>query len=85
MEISGINETVTVAGGSGVNTPGGNRNSTINGLPQSAINITIDGISAQDNQLKTGDGFVARVSPRALTGEVWSLRFGGAASPPGFS
>jgi hypothetical protein len=48
----------------GVNTPGNNRNSTINGLPQSAINITIDGISAQDNHLKTGDGFFARVSPR---------------------
>ena len=48
----------------GVNTPAGNRNSTINGLPQSAINITIDGISAQDNHLKTGDGFFARVSPR---------------------
>ena len=48
----------------GVNTPAGARNSTINGLPQSAINITIDGISAQDNHLKTGDGFFARVSPR---------------------
>jgi hypothetical protein len=48
----------------GVNTPGGSRESTINGLPQSAINITIDGISAQDNHLKTGDGFFARVSPR---------------------
>ena len=48
----------------GVNTPGSNRNSTINGLPQSAINMTIDGISAQDNHLKTGDGFFARVSPR---------------------
>ena len=101
MEVGGINETVTVAGGSeiiqtqsaavsttidtnqilklptgsrsaldfvttlpGVNTPAGSRNSTINGLPQSAINITIDGISAQDNHLKTGDGFFARVSPR---------------------
>jgi hypothetical protein len=48
----------------GVNTPGGSRDSTVNGLPQSAINITIDGISAQDNQLKTTDGFFARVSPR---------------------
>ena len=48
----------------GVNTPGSSRDSTINGLPQSAINITIDGISAQDNQLKTTDGFFARVSPR---------------------
>jgi hypothetical protein len=48
----------------GVNTPAGNRDSTINGLPQSAINITIDGVSAQDNWLKTSDGFFARVSPR---------------------
>jgi hypothetical protein len=101
LEVGGLEETVTVAGGSeiiqtqsaavtttidtnqilkvptgsrsalefittlpGVNTPGGSRNSTINGLPQSAINITIDGISAQDNHLKTGDGFFSRVSPR---------------------
>jgi hypothetical protein len=48
----------------GVNTPAGSRDSTINGLPQSAINITIDGVSAQDNWLKTTDGFFARVSPR---------------------
>jgi hypothetical protein len=48
----------------GVNTPAGSRDSTINGLPQSAINITIDGVSAQDNWLKTSDGFFARVSPR---------------------
>lgn len=48
----------------GVNTPGGSRDSTINGLPQSVINITIDGMSVQDNHLKTGDGFFARVSPR---------------------
>ncbi|MGH9329203.1 MAG: hypothetical protein ACRD09_02070, partial [Vicinamibacterales bacterium] len=48
----------------GINTPGGSRDSTVNGLPQSAINITIDGMSAQDNHLKTTDGFFARVSPR---------------------
>ena len=48
----------------GVNTPGGSRDSTINGLPQSSINIPIDGMSAQDNWLKTTDGFFARVSPR---------------------
>jgi Carboxypeptidase regulatory-like domain/TonB-dependent Receptor Plug Domain len=51
----------------GVNTPGGpgeNRDSTVNGLPQSTINITIDGMSAQDNYLKTTDGFFARVNPR---------------------
>jgi hypothetical protein len=48
----------------GVATPGGTRQNTINGLPQSSINITIDGMSAQDNYLKTTDGFFARVSPR---------------------
>lgn len=48
----------------GVNTPGSNRNSTVNGLPQSSINITIDGMSSQDNHLKTGDGFFSRISPR---------------------
>jgi hypothetical protein len=48
----------------GVNTPAGNRDSRINGLPQSSINITIDGMSAQDNWLKTTDGFFARVNPR---------------------
>lgn len=48
----------------GVNTPGGNRDSTVNGLPQSAINLTVDGMSVQDNHLKTGDGFFARMSPR---------------------
>jgi hypothetical protein len=48
----------------GVNTPGGSRDSTVNGLPQGAINITMDGMSVQDNYLKTTDGFFARVSPR---------------------
>jgi hypothetical protein len=51
----------------GVNTPGGNRNSMINGLPQSQINITLDGINVQDNTLKGdrgGDGFFAIVNPR---------------------
>jgi hypothetical protein len=48
----------------GVNTPGTVRDSTVNGLPQGAINITLDGMSIQDNYLKTTDGFFARVSPR---------------------
>ena len=48
----------------GVSTPGGNRNATINGLPQGVINITLDGINIQDNTLRTGDGFFAIVSPR---------------------
>ena len=47
----------------GVNTPRDNRNSTINGLPESAIDITLDGINIQDNFNKTGDGLFARVPP----------------------
>jgi carboxypeptidase family protein/TonB-dependent receptor-like protein len=49
----------------GVSTPGGAwRNATVNGLPQSAINISIDGINSQDNFNKTGDGFFSTINPR---------------------
>lgn len=47
----------------GVDTPGINRDSTVSGLSQAAINITIDGVNVQDNYGKTGDGFFARVTP----------------------
>jgi hypothetical protein len=48
----------------GVTTPGGSRDSMVNGLPQSTINMTLDGVNIQDNTLKTTDGFFALVSPR---------------------
>jgi len=48
----------------GTNTTGGPRASTFNGLPQSTINITIDGLNTQDNFNKTGDGFFSYISPR---------------------
>jgi hypothetical protein len=51
----------------GVNTTGSNRGSTIMGLPNATINITIDGINTQDNFLKGsagGDGFFSMVVPR---------------------
>src|SRR5215204_3343920 len=51
----------------GVSTPSGNRNATVNGLPRTAINITLDGVNIQDNTNKGvngGDGFFAIVSPR---------------------
>jgi hypothetical protein len=48
----------------GVMTPSTVRNSTVNGLPQSSISITLDGVNIQDNTLKTTDGFFAIVSPR---------------------
>ena len=48
----------------GTNTTGGPRGSTFNGLPQSTINVTIDGLNTQDNFNKTGDGFFSYISPR---------------------
>ncbi len=39
------------------------RNANAMGLPESMVNITIDGISAQDNYNKTDDGFFSRVRP----------------------
>ncbi len=46
------------------NQPGGNRDTTAFGLPQSAINITYDGVNVQDNTLKTTDGFFTSIQPR---------------------
>ncbi|HEY2433308.1 MAG TPA: TonB-dependent receptor [Vicinamibacterales bacterium] len=51
----------------GVTTPNGNRQASINGLPRTAINITLDGVNIQDNTNKGtsgDDGFFAEVNPR---------------------
>ncbi|HZE15201.1 MAG TPA: TonB-dependent receptor plug domain-containing protein, partial [Mycobacterium sp.] len=48
----------------GVNTASGVRNGNISGLPQSAVNITLDGMNIQDNFLKSSDGMFALVGPR---------------------
>lgn len=48
----------------GVNTAGINRDATVNGLPQSFINITLDGVSNNDNFNKSSDGFFAMITPR---------------------
>ncbi len=37
------------------------RTSLINGLPDSAINITMDGLNTQDNFYKSGDGFFTNI------------------------
>jgi len=49
----------------GVSSPGtaSPRNSTINGLPSSAYNITIDGLNTQDNTNKNTDGFFSYINP----------------------
>ncbi len=50
----------------GVTTANGNRQASINGLPRTAINITLDGVNIQDNTNKGlgDDGFFAVVNPR---------------------
>lgn len=48
----------------GTNTVGTVRTSSINGLPKSAVAITIDGVDVQDNYLKSSDGFFTYVRPR---------------------
>jgi hypothetical protein len=49
---------------SGKNVAGGPRNSTFQGLPKGTINTTFDGINAQDNVLKSSNGFFAANDPR---------------------
>ncbi|HMY75713.1 MAG TPA: carboxypeptidase regulatory-like domain-containing protein, partial [Blastocatellia bacterium] len=49
----------------GVQTPGTSRTSSVNGLPKSALNITIDGANIQDNFLKSSDGFFADIQPKS--------------------
>ena len=48
----------------GVQTSGGPRNSTFEGLPKGTINITFDGINMQCNLLKSSDGYFAINDPR---------------------
>ena len=47
----------------GVSTPTTGRASTINGLPDSTINITIDGVTT-NNLLQSDDGFFSMITPR---------------------
>jgi hypothetical protein len=50
----------------GTQTPAGPRNTTIDGLPQGTLNMTLDGVNIQDNLLKNGSGgaFYPVVYPR---------------------
>jgi hypothetical protein len=49
----------------GVQTPGTSRTSSVNGLPKSSLNITIDGANVQDNFLKSSDGFFTSTQPKS--------------------
>ena len=48
----------------GTSTVGRPRQSSINGLPKGALNITLDGVNVQDNLLKSNDGFFTYIRPR---------------------
>jgi hypothetical protein len=48
----------------GVASVGAPRQSSINGLPKGAIQLTIDGVDVQDNVLRSSDGFFTFVRPR---------------------
>ncbi len=51
----------------GVDTSASNhsqRSSTIMGLPQSTLSITVDGANVQDKYTRSGDGFFANLQPR---------------------
>jgi hypothetical protein len=49
----------------GVQTPGVPRTSSINGLPKSSVNLTLDGVNIQDNFLRSSDGFFTQVQPKS--------------------
>jgi hypothetical protein len=48
----------------GTSTSGRPRQSSVNGLPKGALNISMDGVNVQDNVLKSNDGFFTYVRPR---------------------
>src|SRR6185312_11198145 len=58
------NVTELVATQPGTESAGGIRYSLIDGLPQSTVNQTLDGINIQDNGAKSGDGIFVAVQPR---------------------
>ena len=67
----------------GVNTTGTNRDSTINGLPENFLSITLDGVSNNDNFLRNTDGFFASVTPRQDAVEAVSVTLSAAGAQVG--
>lgn len=49
----------------GVQTPGVPRTSSINGLPKSSVNLTLDGVNIQDNFLRSSDGFFTSIQAKS--------------------
>jgi hypothetical protein len=46
-------------------TPGVPRSTSVYGLPQTALNVTLDGLNIQDNSNRSSDGFFNTIFPRA--------------------
>jgi len=59
------NATELIATQPGTQTGDAVRQSLVNGLPQSAVNITLDGVNIQDNDLKSTDGIFNTIMPRS--------------------
>jgi hypothetical protein len=57
----------------GINTADTNRESRINGLPESFVQITLDGVSNSDNFNRSSDSFFASVTPRQDAVEAVSV------------
>lgn len=67
----------------GVNTTSTNRNSTVNGLPEGFLSITLDGVSNNDNFLRNTDGFFASITPRQDAVEAVSVTLAAAGATVG--
>jgi hypothetical protein len=67
----------------GINTSGTNRDSTINGLPETFVSITLDGVSNNDNFLRNTDSFFASVTPRQDAVEAVSVTLAAAGANVG--
>jgi hypothetical protein len=69
----------------GVNTTGINRDANVNGLPQSFLNLTLDGVSNNDNYNKSSDGFFAMITPRQDAVEAVTVTAAGGGADVGGS
>jgi hypothetical protein len=67
------NVTELIASQPGTQNPSGVRYATINGLPQTTINISIDGVNIQDNSNKSTDGVFNNVQPRTQAIEEMNM------------
>ncbi len=68
------NVTELIASQPGTQSPDGVRYSTVNGLPQTTINITIDGINVQDNATRSNpDAIFNAVQPRTQAIEEMTM------------